>query len=71
MAKKRVKKARANYKKAVKTSKPGEGKRWDAMVKLAKAQGAKNPEAVAGKIFWEKYGKKKGSAIIKKAKKRK
>jgi len=34
------------------------------MASVAKASGATNPKAVAGSIFWKKYGKKRGSQIL-------
>lgn len=58
MAKKELKVAKAAYKKAKK--KPlGEGSRFKAMTRVAKAGGAKNPEAVAAMIGRRKYGAKK------------
>ncbi len=60
--------ARKSYKKAAKTSKPGEGSRFEAVAKAAAASGAKNPGAVAGAAMWKKYGKKGGAALIKKGK---
>lgn len=48
---------RAAYQRAVKTSKPGAGKRFKALAAAAKAGGAKNPEAVAAAIGRKKYGK--------------
>jgi len=62
--------ARKSYQTAKKTP-VGSGKRFKVVEKIAKLGGAKNPAAVAGKIFWEKYGKIKGSKIISKAKKNK
>ncbi len=60
--------ARKAYEEAVKTSAPGEGKRFAALAKAAEAGGAKNPRAVAAAAMWEKYGKKGGAALIKKGK---
>ena len=57
----KVKRARANYKKAVKTSKPGEGKRFSALTKSIEASG-KSPEsarAIAASIGRKKYGAKR------------
>ena len=51
--------ARRAYEKARKTSKPGEGSRFKAVAKAAKAGGAKNPAAVAAAIGRRKYGKAK------------
>ena len=61
--------ARAEYKRAAATSKPGGGRRFAAVVGTAKAGGAENPEAVAASIMWKKYGKKGGAALIRKGKK--
>ncbi len=63
--------ARKAYEQARKTSKPGEGKRFAALVESARESGAENPEAVAGAKMWEKYGKKGGAALIKKGKRKK
>ncbi|MGD9663117.1 MAG: hypothetical protein AB7U63_17815 [Porticoccaceae bacterium] len=54
----KVAKAQAAYKQAVKTSKPGEGKRFAAMENLLEAKGAENPEALAAYIGRKKYGPK-------------
>lgn len=58
-----VAKARAAYKQAVKTSKPGEGKRFAAMENLLEARGAKNPAALAAYIGRKKYGAKKFASM--------
>ena len=50
--------ARKAYQTAVKTSKPGAGKRFAAFDKSAAAGGAKNPAAVAATAGRKKYGKK-------------
>ncbi len=63
--------ARKAYERARKTSKPGEGKRFAALVESAKASGASNPEAVAAAQMWKKYGKKGGAALIRKGKRKK
>lgn len=55
----KVAKARQNYERVKKTSKPGEGKRFAAMSKLVEAGGAKDPDAVAAMIGRKKYGKKR------------
>ena len=51
--------AQKNYKKVAKKSKPGAGARFQAVKKVAKAGGAKNPAAVAAAIGRKKYGKKR------------
>ena len=60
-------KRRQDYEHAAKTTPVGEGSRFKALSESAEAGGAKEGNAVAGKIFWEKYGKKRGSAILRKA----
>ena len=61
LAKRRA--ARKAYQKAKK--KPlGEGSRFKAVARAAKASGAKNPEAVAAAQRWKKYGKKGGAKLI-------
>ena len=50
--------SRESYTGVVKTSRPGEGKRFQAIVEAARLAGAKNPEAVAAAIGRKKYGKK-------------
>jgi len=52
-----------------KKTKPGEGSRFEAMVRIGKANKVRNPKAVAAAIMWKKYGKKGGAALIKKGKK--
>ena len=67
MAKKELKAAKAAYKRS--KGKPlGEGSRFKAMTRVAKAGGAKSPKAVAASIMWKKYGKKGGAALIAKGK---
>jgi hypothetical protein len=61
--------ARKGYEKAVKTSKPGEGKRFAALAKSAAAGGARNPAAVAAAIGRKKYGKKKFARMAAKGRK--
>ena len=56
--------ARLNYKKVASKEKPGQGGRFEAVMKSAKLGGAKNPRAVAGAIMWRKYGKKGGARLI-------
>jgi len=51
--------ARQAYERTVKTSKPGEGKRFEALAKAAAASGAENPEAVAAAAGRKKYGKQR------------
>ena len=51
--------ARKRYEQAVKTSKPGEGKRFEALAAAARASGARDPEAVAAAIGRRKYGKER------------
>lgn len=70
--KKAVKKARANYKSAVKKSKPGQGKRFDALSESIQAEGKskKVADAVAAKAGRKKYGNKKMSGFSKMGKKR-
>ena len=62
--------ARQAYERARKKYAPGEGKRFKALVKSAKAGGARNPRAVAAAVMWKRYGKKGGARLIKKGKKR-
>jgi hypothetical protein len=59
MASKALKRARAGYRRAVKTSRPGAGKRFKAFAKMAKAGGARNPAAVAAVAGRRKYGAKR------------
>ena len=62
--------ARKNYEQVAKTSKPGTGARFKAVVKSAKAGGASNPEAVAAAIGRKKYGKKKMAKMAAKGRKK-
>lgn len=55
--------AMSGYKRAKKTSKPGQGKRFKAMEKVAKAKGAKDPGALAAHIGRKKYGKRRFQAM--------
>jgi hypothetical protein len=64
-------KARQTYKRAVKTSKPGAGKRFAALKGVAKAGGATNPGAVAAAIGRKKYGKKRFQKMAAAGRKRK
>lgn len=50
--------ARKEYERITKSSRPGGGNRFKAIVKIAKLGGAKNPEAVAASIGIRKYGKR-------------
>lgn len=68
---KQRKAARKAYKKAVKTSKPGAGKRFAAVKKIAKLGGARKPGAVAAAIGRKKYGKKRFQAMAAKGRKKK
>ena len=63
--------ARAAYKRAAKTSKPGQGKRFKALAKSAKAGGARDPGAVAAAIGRKKYGKKRFQKMAAAGRKRK
>ncbi|MGB9886905.1 MAG: hypothetical protein ACPLRW_07910 [Moorellales bacterium] len=63
--------ARKAYEQARKTSKPGEGKRFKALVKAVAAGGAENPEAVAAAIGRRKYGKKRFQQMAAKGRKKK
>lgn len=49
--------ARKAYEQAVKTSKPGEGKRFAALKTAAAASGARDPGAVASAAGRRRYGK--------------
>lgn len=51
--------ARENYEHARRTSKPGEGKRFDALEESARAGGARDPGAVAAAAGRKKYGAKR------------
>jgi hypothetical protein len=64
----KVKKSEQEYKKVKKTTPPGEGGRFEAMEKVAKAKGAKDPGALAAYIGRKKYGPKKFAAMAKKGK---
>jgi len=63
--------ARKNYEKVAKTSKPGEGGRFAALSKAAKAGGAKNPDAVAAMVGRKKYGAAKFAQMAAAGKKKK
>lgn len=63
------KSARKDYEKAAATSKPGEGKRFEALEKSAAAGGAKDPGAVAAAIGRRKYGQKKFQSMATKGRK--
>lgn len=65
---KSTKKLRKKYERAVKTSKPGQGKRFAALEKVIEASGATNPAAVAASIGRKKYGKKKMAKMAKRKK---
>lgn len=68
MAKKAKKTSKATaaekaYEQAKKTSKPGEGKRFEALSEALEAKGAKNPKALASWIGRRKYGKERFQAM--------
>ena len=62
-------KAMSGYRRAKKTSKPGDGKRFKAMEKVARAKGAKDPGALAAHIGRKKYGKGRFQAMAAKGRK--
>ena len=66
------KKARKNYEKVVKKSKPGSGKRFGALEKSVEAQGysKKAAGAIAAAAGRKKYGAKKFSAMSAKGRKK-
>lgn len=70
MARKKTK-AEAAYERAKRTSKPGEGKRFDALVNVLEEKGVQNPEAVAASIGMKKYGKQKFQQMAAKGRKKK
>lgn len=59
--KSKAKAARAAYKRAAKTSKPGSGKRFSALSKSIQAEGKSkaSADAIAASIGRKKYGAKK------------
>lgn len=63
-----AKRAEAKYEKVKKTSKPGTGKRFQALEGELEAKGAKDPGALAAYIGRKKYGGKKFAAMSKKGK---
>jgi hypothetical protein len=63
--------ARKRYQKVAKTSKPGSGKRFAALKRVAELSGTRDPGAVAAKIGRKKYGKKKFQAMAIAGRKRK
>ena len=65
----KVKKAEANYEKVAAKTPPGEGGRFKAMEKVAKAKGAKDPGALAAYIGRKTYGDKKFTKMAQKGKK--
>ncbi len=74
MAKKGIaarRKARQEYERAAKTSRPGEGKRFAAIARAAAAGGAENPEAVAAAVGRKKYGKERFQKMAAAGRKRK
>lgn len=52
-------KAKRIYEAKAKGTKPGTGKRFEAMVEALEAKGAKNPRALAAWIGRKKFGKKR------------
>lgn len=66
-------KARANYKRVVKKSKPGSGSRFKALVKSVKAEGKSeaSAEAIAASAGRKKYTGKKMSEMAQRGKARK
>jgi hypothetical protein len=56
-------------KKTRKSAKLGSGARFKAIVKAAKASGARNPQAVAAAAGRKKYGSKKLTALARAGKK--
>lgn len=71
MANKKVKKALQKYEKVKKNSRPGEGKRFEALTEALKAKGAEKPEALAAYIGRKKYGKEKMTQWAAKGRKKK
>lgn len=63
-------KLRKEQKRVQKTAKLGSGARFKAVVKSAKAGGAKNPEAVAAAVGRKKLGKTRFQSLAKKGKKK-
>lgn len=73
MANSKVKKATAAYKKAVKTSKPGQGKRFAAGSKALQAKGKtkKSANAIMATVGRKKYGAKKFASMASRGRKSK
>lgn len=69
----KVKKADAAYKKAVNTSKPGEGKRFSSGSKALQAKGKtkKSADAIMASVGRKKYGSKKFANMSSRGKKSK
>lgn len=69
----KVKRAATTYKKAVKTSKPGEGKRFSAGSKALQAKGKtkKSADAIMASVGRKKYGAKKFASMASKGRKSK
>jgi len=55
----RVSKAERAYREARRKYKPGEGGRFQALVRLLRARGAKNPRALAAWIGRRRYGSRR------------
>jgi len=66
-----LQRALATYKRAKRTSRFGEGKRFPALVAVLRAKGARNPEALASWIGRNKYGKKRFQAAAAAGRRRK
>jgi hypothetical protein len=60
--------ARKAYEKEKEKSKPGEGKRFEALEKSAAASGASDPGAVAASVGRKKYGASKFARMAAKGK---
>ena len=69
--KSKQKEARKAYQKVAKTSKPGTGKRFAALSTSLKAQGVKDPGALAASIGRKKYGAKRFAKMGSSGRKRK
>ena len=67
----KAKKALKNYEEVKKKSKPGEGKRFDALTKALESKGVENPEGLAYYIGAKKYGEEKMAKMAAKGRKKK
>lgn len=70
MSNDKAKQARQKYEQVKKSSPPGEGSRFKALMNAAEASGAKNPAAVAAAAGRAKYGKAKMQQMAAKGKKK-